>query len=199
MDYSQLFSLFKGQDIKIPNETANTIDPSLTNLDLSNINQNVIDQVRKEYLSSTNNSKQEDQFKNVTSITPEVLVHLANMTKETNLLQVIREHKERQNQIEKELFEHRESIKKRYEEQKKSLLAKELIGIKDPKRMKYIEAECEKELHKMDLHVLKEMDKRAKQLQRDLMKLKVPLFKETNEPKEIKLQQKILFIIQDML
>lgn len=60
----------------------------------------------------------------MTSITPEVLVHLANMTKETNLLQVIREHKERQNQIEKELFEHRESIKKRYEEQKKSLLAK---------------------------------------------------------------------------
>ncbi len=114
----------QGQDIKIPNETTNTVDPSLTNLDLSNINQNVIDQVRKEYLSSTNNSKQEDEFKNVTSITPEVLVHLANMTKETNLLQVIREHKERQNQIEKELFEHRESIKKRYEEQKKSLLAK---------------------------------------------------------------------------
>ncbi|CEI89049.1 hypothetical protein RMCBS344292_04392 [Rhizopus microsporus] len=65
--------------------------------------------------------------------------------------------------------------------------------------MKEIERECRQELRRMDLHVLKEMDKQVKYVQQELSKLKVPSFKITNDPKEIKLQQKVLYIIQDML
>ncbi|CEG76912.1 hypothetical protein RMATCC62417_11739 [Rhizopus microsporus] len=198
MDMNQFMSLFKGQDIKLPEQTTTNdkVDPSLANLDLSNISQNVIEQVRKEYLSS---KEPEKTFEDITSITPEVLVHIATMAKETDLLKIIRQCKERQDKIEKELFAHRESIKQRYERQKQSMLAKELIGIKDPEGMKEIERECHQELRRMDLHVLKEMDKQVKYVQQELSKLKVPSFKITNDPKEIKLQQKVLYIIQDML
>lgn len=61
-----------------------------------------------------------------------------------------------------------------------------------------LERDCQRELRKMDLHVLKEMDKLVKNLQRDLMKLKVPLFKETDDPKDIKLQQQIVLILHSM-
>ncbi|RCH88744.1 hypothetical protein CU097_010285 [Rhizopus azygosporus] len=195
---NQFMSLFKGQDIKLPEQTTTNdkVDPSLANLDLSNISQNVIEQVRKEYLSS---KEPEKTFEDMKSITPEVLVHIATMAKETDLLKIIRQCKERQDKIEKELFAHRESIKQRYEQQKQSMLAKELIGIKDPEGMKEIERECRQELRRMDLHVLKEMDKQVKYVQQELSKLKVPSFKITNDPKEIKLQQKVLYIIQDML
>ncbi|KAL4206080.1 hypothetical protein AB4K20DRAFT_1925035 [Rhizopus microsporus] len=198
MDMNQFMSLFKGQDIKLPEQTTTNdkVDPSLANLDLSNISQNVIEQVRKEYLSS---KEPEKTFEDMKSITPEVLVHIATMAKETDLLKIIRQCKERQDKIEKELFAHRESIKQRYEQQKQSMLAKELIGIKDPEGMKEIERECRQELRRMDLHVLKEMDKQVKYVQQELSKLKVPSFKITNDPKEIKLQQKVLYIIQDML
>ncbi|CEG73091.1 hypothetical protein RMATCC62417_08536 [Rhizopus microsporus] len=198
MDINQFMSLFKGQDIKLPEQTTTNdkVDPSLANLDLSNISQNVIEQVRKEYLSS---KEPEKTFEDIKSITPEVLVHIATMAKETDLLKIIRQCKERQDKIEKELFAHRESIKQRYEQQKQSMLAKELIGIKDPEGMKEIERECRQELRRMDLHVLKEMDKQVKYVQQELSKLKVPSFKITNDPKEIKLQQKVLYIIQDML
>ncbi|CAO3692958.1 unnamed protein product [Rhizopus microsporus] len=195
---NQFMSLFKGQDIKLPEQTTTNdkVNPSLANLNLSNISQNVIEQVRKEYLSS---KEPEKTFEDMKSITPEVLVHIATMAKETDLLKIIRQCKERQDKIEKELFAHRESIKQRYEQQKQSMLAKELIGIKDPEGMKEIERECRQELRRMDLHVLKEMDKQVKYVQQELSKLKVPSFKITNDPKEIKLQQKVLYIIQDML
>ncbi|ORE05662.1 hypothetical protein BCV72DRAFT_229452 [Rhizopus microsporus var. microsporus] len=123
MDMNQFMSLFKGQDIKLPEQTTTNdkVDPSLANLDLSNISQNVIEQVRKEYLSS---KEPEKTFEGITSITPEVLVHIATMAKETDLLKIIRQCKERQDKIEKELFAHRESIKQRYERQKQSMLAK---------------------------------------------------------------------------
>ncbi|CAO3691272.1 unnamed protein product [Rhizopus stolonifer] len=149
-------------------------------------------------MSSTEHKQEEDNFENVTNITPDVLIQIANMAKKTNLLQLIKHHNERQNKIEKDLFDHRGSIKKRYEEQKKGFLAKELIGIKDPEALRMLERDCQRELRKMDLHVLKEMDKLVKNLQRDLMKLKVPLFKETDDPKDIKLQQQIVLILHSM-
>lgn len=77
--------------------------------------------MRKEYLSS---KEPEKTFEDMKSITPEVLVHIATMAKETDLLKIIRQCKERQDKIEKELFAHRESIKQRYEQQKQSMLAK---------------------------------------------------------------------------
>lgn len=66
----------------------------------------------------------EDKVKNATSITPEVLVALGNMVKETNLIQVLKHCKERQDKKERELFAHRETIKERYKKQKDNLLAK---------------------------------------------------------------------------
>lgn len=50
----------------------------------------------------------------------------------------------------------------------------------------------------MDLQILKEMDKEVKYLQQEFVQLKVPLFKVSNNPNDIKLQQKVLFILQDI-
>ncbi|KAI9247638.1 hypothetical protein BY458DRAFT_527104 [Sporodiniella umbellata] len=202
MDFQQLFSVLKNQNIKIPEEkgqSANVLDPSLVNLDLSSINQNVIEQVKKEYMSSTEKKSEEDKLIDATEITPDVLIHIANMAKKTDLLKTLKLHSERQHKIENELFEHRKSIKKRYEEQKKGLAAQELIGVKNPEAIGNLERDCQRELRKMDLHVFKEMDKLVKNLQRDLMKLKVPLFKETDNPKDIALQQKIVLILNSMI
>lgn len=104
---------------------------NLGNINLSNISQDVIQQVRSEYLSTTKQepttSKKpqvDDKLKNATSITPEVLVALGTMMKETNLIQVLKKCKERQDKKERELFSHRELIKERYKKQKDNLLAK---------------------------------------------------------------------------
>jgi ethanolamine ammonia-lyase large subunit len=90
-------------------------------LDLSNISASVISQVREEYLSKKTS---EDKLKNATTITPEVLVAIGNMVKETNIIQVLRKCKERQDRKEKELYSHRESIKERYKKHKENTLAK---------------------------------------------------------------------------
>lgn len=62
-----------------------------------------------------------------------------------------------------------------------------------------IERELNQELHRMDLQILKDMDKEVTYLQQEFVKLKVPLFKVTNDVNEIKLQQKVLFMLQDMI
>lgn len=51
----------------------------------------------------------------------------------------------------------------------------------------------------MDLQVLKDMDGEMRYLQSEFVKLSVPLFKVTNDVNVIKLQQKVLFILQDMI
>lgn len=50
----------------------------------------------------------------------------------------------------------------------------------------------------MDLQILKEMDKEVRYLQQEFVRLKVPLFKVSNDPNDLKLQQKVLFILQDI-
>jgi ethanolamine ammonia-lyase large subunit len=90
-------------------------------LDFSNISQSIIDQVRNEYLTT---KKEEEKLKKATSITPEVLVKIGNMVKETDLIQVLKKCKERQDKKERELFSHRESIKERYKKRKEVVLAK---------------------------------------------------------------------------
>jgi ethanolamine ammonia-lyase large subunit len=98
---------------------APTLIPS--ELDLSSISQNLIEQVRSEYLTKKST---EDRIKNATSITPEVLVTIGKMVQETELIAVLKKCKERQDNKERELFSHRESIKLRYKKQKESVLAK---------------------------------------------------------------------------
>lgn len=51
----------------------------------------------------------------------------------------------------------------------------------------------------MDLQIIKDMDGEIKYLQQEFVKLNVPLFKVTNNPNDIKLQQKVLFMLQDMI
>lgn len=62
-----------------------------------------------------------------------------------------------------------------------------------------LERELNQELHQMDLQILKDMDKEVTYLQQEFVKLKVPLFKVTKDVNEIKLQQKVLFMLQDMI
>ncbi|CAO3643917.1 unnamed protein product [Mucor fragilis] len=138
-DLNQILSLLKGQNVKTP-ATANNANGSsqaqapststqdhLAGLNLSSINPALIQQVRQEYLTKKST---EDGLRNATSLTPEVLIAIANMAKETELKSVLKKCKQRQDEKEKELFTHRESIKNRYKKQKESLMAKELIGVK---------------------------------------------------------------------
>lgn len=98
------------------------MNPLTSGLDLSNISQSVIDQVRTEYL--TKKSSEEDKLRKATTITPEVLVSIGKLVQETDLIQVLKKCKERQDKKEQELYSHRESIKQRYSKQKDSILAK---------------------------------------------------------------------------
>lgn len=77
--------------------------------------------MRQEYLTKKTT---EDSLRNATSLTPEVLIAIANMAKETELKSVMKKCKQRQDEKERELFAHRESIKSRYKKQKENLLAK---------------------------------------------------------------------------
>ncbi|KAI7901689.1 uncharacterized protein BX663DRAFT_531751 [Cokeromyces recurvatus] len=166
-------------------------------LDLSNIRSDVIDQVRQEYLTK---KTQEEKLKNATTITPEVLAAISNLVKETNLIQVLKKCKERQDKKERELFKHRESIKERYKKQRENFLAKELIGVNcDPNVLQALDREMKHELHRLDLQILKDMDGEVRYLQQEFVKLNVPLFKISNNPNDIKIQQKVLYILQDML
>ncbi|KAI8355163.1 hypothetical protein BD560DRAFT_336056, partial [Blakeslea trispora] len=183
------------QNIKTPPLQDNNQNPFAL-LDLSKISQNAIDQVRDEYLAT----QRTESVRNATSITPEVLATISQMIKETNLLTVLKQCKARQDKKEKELFSHRLAIQQQYKKQKDSVMAKQLIGIEGSEReLKAIDHEMNKELHRMDLQIIKDMDAEATYLQREFVKLNVPLFKVSQDPKDIKLQQKVLFILQDMI
>jgi hypothetical protein len=62
-----------------------------------------------------------------------------------------------------------------------------------------IEREMNQELHGLDLQIIKDMDKEVTYLQQEFVKLNVPLFKVTKDPNDLKLQQKVLFMLQDMI
>ncbi|KAL9551333.1 hypothetical protein MBANPS3_004312 [Mucor bainieri] len=208
-DLNQILSLLKGQNVKTPSTAGDANEPQqqplpaststhnhLAGLNLSSINPALIQQVRQEYIAKKST---EDSLRNATSLTPEVLIAIANMAKETELKSVMKKCKQRQDEKEKELYAHRESIKSRYRKQKENLMAKELIGVKvDPNEIRSIDRELDRELRSMDLQILKEMDKEVRFLQQEFVRLKVPLFKVSSDPSDLKLQQKVLFILQDI-
>ncbi|KAK4510297.1 putative elongator complex protein 1 [Mucor velutinosus] len=207
-DLNQILSLLKGQNVKTPTTATDGNGPQpsqlpststhdhLAGLNLSSINPALIQQVRQEYLTK---KSAEDSLRNATSLTPEVLIAIANMAKETELKSVLKKCKQRQDAKEKELYAHREYIKSRYKKQKENVMAKELIGVKvDASEIRSIDRELDRELRSMDLQILKEMDKEARYLQQEFVRLKVPLFKVSNDPNDLKLQQKVLFILQDI-
>ncbi|KAI8638470.1 hypothetical protein BD408DRAFT_422990 [Parasitella parasitica] len=203
-DLNQILSLLSKGQKPTPSKATNTraddttLQPPsiLDGLNLSSINPDLIQQVRQEYLTKKSN---EDSLKNATSLTPEVLIAVANMAKETELISVLKKCKQRQDQKERELYSHRQSITNRYKKQRENLMTKELVGVKvDADEIKSIDQELDRELHAMDLQILKEMDKEVKYLQQEFVQLNVPLFKVSNDPNDIKLQQKVLHILQDI-
>ncbi|KAI8889328.1 hypothetical protein K501DRAFT_329139 [Backusella circina FSU 941] len=220
MDINQILSLLNEQKNKTSTPPAPTVPVIPTfpeGLNLSSFDPNIINQVRQEYLakkehisppttsspttSFPTNTLDDllDSLKHATTVTPDVLTAISRMVKETQLLNVLRKCKTRQDKKERELFDHRESIKARHQKQKDAIFAKELIGVSDPNAIKLLERESAQELKRMDIQILKDMDKESRLLQEELTKLKVPLFKVTHQPQELQTQQKVLTILVDMM
>ncbi|KAF7728270.1 Protein dgcr6 [Apophysomyces ossiformis] len=171
-------------------------------LDLASIDQDVIQQVRQEYQAQHAKNSLDtllDSLQTETNITPDVLMALGRMVKETDLLEVLRDMKSVQDLKEQELFEYRQEIQKKHAKRKDALYAKTLIGAGDPAEMAAFDKSSAAELKKVDASILIQLDRQVRNQQQRLMELKVPFFKVTNDPSEIKLQQKILSILQDMM
>jgi hypothetical protein len=62
-----------------------------------------------------------------------------------------------------------------------------------------VDRELNGELRQLDLQIIKDMDKEVRYLQQEFVNLNVPLFKVTNDPNDIKLQQRVLVMLQDMI
>ncbi|CAO3657730.1 unnamed protein product [Umbelopsis ramanniana] len=189
---------------------------SLPNIDVSLLDQHVLRQVRSEYLAqqqattpdvaqrNTNvDQKAEDEdidLESAKSITPEVLVKLSKLAKETNLLDVLRKMKQEQHNREKELWRRREDMTKRLNVERDHVLARELIGIDVKKEMEAVESTIATELKKFDQSILKDMDRQKKRQEERLKQLNVPFFgTNTNDPTIRKLQSRVFKILLDML
>ncbi|KAL0073783.1 hypothetical protein J3Q64DRAFT_1704757 [Phycomyces blakesleeanus] len=209
MDINQILSLLK----TIPPAQPPVVEqPQIpTAIDLALIDQDVIDQVRNEYWAKQKASvKQEEEQDNsldsllvslasATSITPDVLGAVARMVKETDILDIVKEMKDRQDQKEQEMFEHRQSIEERQKKERNGLFARELIGACKPEELETLEEKIKCELEQVDRHVLRSMDRERARQQIILEKRKVPFFRVTDKPSEMKMQQKMLSILLDMI
>ncbi|KAI9313812.1 hypothetical protein BX666DRAFT_1863984, partial [Dichotomocladium elegans] len=138
-----------------------------------------------------------DQVQESTKVNSKVLLALGRLTKETNLIQVLQECKDAQHRKEKELFEQRQAMVDRQQKLRDGLFAKELVGAAAD--WEGLEKQSEAELKKMDIHILREMDRETRTQQEKLAKLRVPFFKKTANPADVKMQHKILSILQDMI
>ncbi|KAI9278217.1 hypothetical protein BDA99DRAFT_491476 [Phascolomyces articulosus] len=138
-----------------------------------------------------------DSLRSATQVTPQVLVALGRMCKETDLLSVLRECQQAQHRIEEELFRKRQEVESSHQKSRDALFAQELVG-KTPD-YEVLEKKSQAELKKIDIHVLRQMDSQLRIQQDRLAKLKVPFFKQTLDPAEIQMQHKILSILLDMI
>ncbi|KAG2223345.1 hypothetical protein INT45_009002 [Circinella minor] len=151
-----------------------------------------------------------DSLRNTTKVTPQVLEALGRMCRETDLLSVLRECQQSQHNLEEELNRKRQEVQSRHQKSKDALFAhhssfnlsiyclfRELVG-KTPD-YEAIEKKAQEELRKIDMHILRQMDNQLRSQQGRLAMLKVPFFKQTNDPAEIQMQHKILSILLDMI
>ncbi|KAI9288723.1 hypothetical protein BC943DRAFT_164628 [Umbelopsis sp. AD052] len=205
------------QPAEIPQQTSTVPMFSLPNIDVSLLDQQVLRQVRSEYLaqqqgsttdvpqSNTNLDHQkveedDSNLESAKSITPEVLVKLSKLAKEANLLDVLRKMKQEQHDRERELWRRREEMTKRLNVEKDHVLARELIGIDVTKEMEAVERTIATELKKFDQSIVKDMDRQKKRQEERLKELKVPFFRtSTNDPTIKKLQSRVFKILLDML
>ncbi|KAG0164861.1 hypothetical protein DFQ28_009581 [Apophysomyces sp. BC1034] len=203
MDINHILSLLQEANQTPAEHPTSVAIPSV--LDLSSIDQDVIQQVRQEYQAQHAKPSTDsldsllDSIRAETTITPDVLVALGRMVKETDLLQVLRDMKCMQDRKEQELFDYRQEIQKRQAKQKDAVCAKALIGANGPGAVAEFDKTSAAELKKLDTYILHQMDKEYRNQQETLMKLKVPFFKMTSDPSEMKLQQKVISILHDMV
>ncbi|KAI8388412.1 uncharacterized protein BYT42DRAFT_611462 [Radiomyces spectabilis] len=209
--------------VPVPTETTPTSSTTASapfiippTLDISKINPQLIQEVRAEYLASqqkttaipVTDEKQSaepsldqllDSLQTVKTVTPELLMALGRMTQETKLIQVLRDCKRRQDAKERDLFNRREEILKKHQKHRDAIFAKELIGAVTPNEIQRFEDGVNEELKHMDIHILQELDKEARRQQQALEMLKVPCFKVTSDASDLKMQSKVLSILQDMI
>ncbi|KAI8141580.1 hypothetical protein BJV82DRAFT_670491 [Fennellomyces sp. T-0311] len=190
--------------------TSQTTESALdipSGISLSAIDPSLIAEVRQEYLSQQTPSEQRldedslgtllDSLQNATQVTPQVLVALGRMCKETNLLQVLRECKQSQHRKEEELNSRRTEIEGRYQKSRDAYFAQELVGITPD--WEGLEKQAQADLRKMDMHIVREMDNELRSQQEKLAKLKVPFFRQTVGREDMQMQHKVLSILLDML
>ncbi|KAI9488943.1 hypothetical protein BDB00DRAFT_876910 [Zychaea mexicana] len=138
-----------------------------------------------------------DSLRSATEITPQVLVGLGRMCKETELLDVLRECQQIQHDTERNLSSKRQTIESRHQKARDALFAQELVG--GTPDYESLDQQTQADLRKMDMHILREMDSQLRSQQVKLAKLKVPFFKQTFDPAEIEMQHKILSILLNMV
>ncbi|KAH8547549.1 hypothetical protein BGW37DRAFT_231267 [Umbelopsis sp. PMI_123] len=208
------------QPIAVSYQPSTTTMSSLPSIDVSLLDPQVLHQVRSEYLAqqqvptpvstsdnARNNTKidqkEEEDDSNVESaksITPEVLVKLSKLAKETDLLDVLRNMRQEQHDRERELWRRREDISKRLNAKRDHVLARELIGIDVKKEMEAVEKNIAAELRTFDQSIIKDMDRQKRRQEERLKELHVPFFRSsTDDPTIVKLQSRVFKILLDML
>ncbi|KAJ2961575.1 hypothetical protein NQZ79_g3176 [Umbelopsis isabellina] len=156
------------------------------NIDFSLLDPALVSQVRSEYLAqqSSNNApapKAKESFTDVDndnedleaakSITPEVLVKLSHLAKDTDLLAVLRNLQEEQHSREKEMWSRREELKAKLDKEREHLLARDIIGIDVTKELEELDTEIANELKKFDHSIIRDMDRQKKRQEEELIKV----------------------------
>ncbi|GAB5586842.1 hypothetical protein Unana1_01742 [Umbelopsis nana] len=189
--------------------------PALPSIDISLLDPNVLNQVRSEYLAqqqtsnasvmpvnTQNETAQADDdsiIESAKSITPEVLMRLSRLAKETDLLPTLRRMQQEQNDRERELWKRREEFMKRLNVEREHLLAREMIGIDVTKELEELEKKTAAEAKMFHQSILRDMDRQKKRQEEQLKQLKVPFFHATEDPSIVKLRPKVFKILLDML
>ncbi|KAI7873630.1 hypothetical protein K492DRAFT_154700, partial [Lichtheimia hyalospora FSU 10163] len=226
MDINHILSLLKN-GAEHHDEQPSTHAPSSTpsfnlpsSVDLAAIDPDVIQQVRQEYWATqqqqpsvpppqqqqsreTHDDDKDslnallDSIQGATRINSKVLMALGRLTKETNVIAILQGCKESQHRKENELYQQRQELVQQHQKKRDALFAKELVGASVD--WESLEKQSEKELKQMDTHIVHEMDREIRSQQAKLAKLRVPFFKVTSSMDDIKMQHKVLSILQDMI
>ncbi|KND03663.1 uncharacterized protein SPPG_01133 [Spizellomyces punctatus DAOM BR117] len=128
-------------------------------------------------------------------MTPGVLIHLARLSEEGSIFNLLKELQDAQNAKEDELLEKRNAIVKQYESEK---LAREIMAGSTPEKEREAKRQLELEIKRYDMSILEEMEVTRRQQQRALETAGVPLFKITDDLEDIIAQQKLLSLLESM-
>ncbi|TPX68564.1 hypothetical protein SpCBS45565_g03080 [Spizellomyces sp. 'palustris'] len=128
-------------------------------------------------------------------MTPGVLIHLARLSEEGSIFNLLKELQDAQSAKEDELLEKRNAIVKQYESEK---LAREIMAGSTPEKEREAKKELELEIKRHDISILEEMEITRRRQQRALETAGVPLFKITDNLEDIIAQQRLLSLLESM-